>query len=320
MELFVAATGCVDPEVASFYLECAGHDPTRAVNHFFDSPLSVASDGATFESGGKASSAHHGASSSADAAVGVVKRSSSIGSSDSTARKRQRVPGAAGQQDLLMFRHAKPLPNDACGPPSDTEHLEREASLKQGASSQAPHGTAATSTTATAAAAGAAARSTTSTAVAPSAEWTETTRRCQRCNGTSLARRVNKRRIRYVVTLPRVGIHQVPGRVYYSSSIRSNQQAVHEQTAVGVSRINERAHRKSVATNQYDACNPVHAGNTTSPMALYQWLNYVLSKKLEPEPRRETETCATDAARTKDQDCPYVTGHTKRKTLETTQG
>lgn len=301
MELFVAATGCSDPEVASFYLECAGHDPTRAVNHFFDSPLSVASDGATFESGGKASSAHHGASSSAGAAAAVAKRSSSIGCSASTARKRQRVPGVGGQQDLLMFRHSKPLPEDACGPPSDIEHLEREASLKQGASSQAPHGTAATSTTATAAAAGAAAPST--AAVAPSAEWTETARRCQRCNGTYLARRVNKRRTWYVVTLPRVGIHQVPGRVYYS--IRSNQQAAHEQTAVGVSRINERAHRKSVATNQYDACDPctrrqhdVAHGIISVAMLCPVWI------ALEPEPRRETETCATDAARTKER--PYV--------------
>lgn len=176
MELFAAATGCLDPEVASLYLERAGHDLTRAVNHFFDSPLPVASD--------DASSSARGATS---AAVGVVNRSGSIGCSGSTTRKRQRVPGAAGQQDLLMFRHVKPLPEDACGPPSGIEHLEVDASLKQGAGiedSKASNGTAAASTTTAAAAAGA---PTPGTAVAPSAEWTETARRCQRCPYISLA-------------------------------------------------------------------------------------------------------------------------------------
>lgn len=39
MELFAAATGCTDPEIARLYLERAGNDVTRAVNHFLDSPL-----------------------------------------------------------------------------------------------------------------------------------------------------------------------------------------------------------------------------------------------------------------------------------------
>lgn len=186
MELFAAATGCLDPEVASFYLERAGQDLTRAVNHFFDSPVPVASDDATLDSGGKTSSAHRANINSA-CAVGVGNRSTSSGCSDSTARKRQRVPGAAGQQDLLKFRHEKPLPEGACGPPSDTENLERDASLKQRAGSEeskASHRTAAASATATATA-GAAAPST--GAVAPSAEWTETARRCQRYSELSLA-------------------------------------------------------------------------------------------------------------------------------------
>lgn len=183
MELFAAATGCLDPEVASFYLERAGHDLTRAVNHFFDSPVPVASDDAMLESGGKPFSGH-GLSNAG--AVGVAKRSSSVGCSDSTGRKRQRIPGAAGQQGLLKFRHVKSLPEDACRPPSDTENLERDASLKQRAVSEdsmAFHRTAAAS--ATTATAGAADPSTAT--VAPSAEWTETARRCQRYSDLSLA-------------------------------------------------------------------------------------------------------------------------------------
>ncbi|CAN0187969.1 unnamed protein product, partial [Scytosiphon promiscuus] len=38
MEIFAAATGCSDREVASLYLARAGDDVTRAVNHFLDSP------------------------------------------------------------------------------------------------------------------------------------------------------------------------------------------------------------------------------------------------------------------------------------------
>lgn len=41
MELFAAATGCDDMEVASLYLERAGNDVTRAVNHYLDSPPSA---------------------------------------------------------------------------------------------------------------------------------------------------------------------------------------------------------------------------------------------------------------------------------------
>lgn len=36
MELFAAATGCNDPQVASFFLERAGNNVEIAVNHFLD--------------------------------------------------------------------------------------------------------------------------------------------------------------------------------------------------------------------------------------------------------------------------------------------
>lgn len=38
MELFAAATGCYDSKIARDYLERAGNDVTRAVNHYLDAP------------------------------------------------------------------------------------------------------------------------------------------------------------------------------------------------------------------------------------------------------------------------------------------
>ncbi|CAN0174105.1 unnamed protein product, partial [Laminaria digitata] len=144
----------------------------------FDSPLPVTADGAILDAGGSTSSSspRHEASSAAAAAVGVTKSSSSIGRSDSTAtrRKRQRVPGAAGQQDLLMFGRVKPLPEGACAQPSGIEHLERDVALNHGAGSEdsrrASHRIAPASTSTTAAAAAAAAAAPSAPAVAPSAE------------------------------------------------------------------------------------------------------------------------------------------------------
>lgn len=179
MELFASATGCVDPEVAAFYLERAGHDLTRAVNHFFDSP--VASAGATLDSGGGSASAafNHGASSAGIAPDAAAQRSAG---SDST-RKRQRT----GKQDLLAFRHVKPSSEVACGPPSGIEHLGRDdTSLEHGEGGEeniakSHHGTPAGSTaTTTAAGRGAAVAGGACTTMTPSAEWTDTVRRCQR--------------------------------------------------------------------------------------------------------------------------------------------
>lgn len=39
MELFAATTGCSDPGVARLYLDQAGNDVSRAINHYFDAPL-----------------------------------------------------------------------------------------------------------------------------------------------------------------------------------------------------------------------------------------------------------------------------------------
>lgn len=95
-ELFAAATGCLDPLVASSYLERAGYDLTRAVNHFLDSPKDDPS---------------------ASRGQSDYCRSASCGGDDSDPNrsfKRQRAAMAGGkqQQQLLKFEHARPSLSD----------------------------------------------------------------------------------------------------------------------------------------------------------------------------------------------------------------
>ncbi|CAB1099316.1 unnamed protein product [Ectocarpus sp. CCAP 1310/34] len=96
-ELFAAATGCLDPLVAASYLERAGYDLTRAVNHFLDSPKN-------------GTAASRGSSD-------YCCRSSSCGDDNGGPRslKRQRAAMAGEkqqQQQLLKFEHARRLLSD----------------------------------------------------------------------------------------------------------------------------------------------------------------------------------------------------------------
>ncbi|CBJ31495.1 conserved unknown protein [Ectocarpus siliculosus] len=94
-ELFAAATGCLNPLVAASYLERAGYDLTRAVNHFLDSPKNDTA----------ASRSHSD-----------YCKSASCGDDNSDPRslKRQRaaMAGEKQQQQLLKFEHARPLLSD----------------------------------------------------------------------------------------------------------------------------------------------------------------------------------------------------------------
>ncbi|CAM9380169.1 unnamed protein product [Ectocarpus sp. 6 AP-2014] len=94
-ELFAAATGCLNPLVAASYLERAGYDLTRAVNHFLDSPKNDTA----------ASRSHSD-----------YCRSASCGDDNSHPRslKRQRaaMAGEKQQQQVLKFEHARPSLSD----------------------------------------------------------------------------------------------------------------------------------------------------------------------------------------------------------------
>lgn len=116
MELFAEATGCRDPEIASFYLKGAGNDVARAVNHFFDCPArpdSTLDPAAT--STASASSSGHGCSASSRSSL-----------------KRQRASGGGHQQALLSFGCERPS-WESSAPSSEAEHPTRGVSSKPGA-------------------------------------------------------------------------------------------------------------------------------------------------------------------------------------------
>ncbi|CAM9925149.1 unnamed protein product [Sphacelaria rigidula] len=95
MELFAAATGCDDMGIASLYLERAGNDVTRAVNHYLDSPPPA-------EGSAKTAATLHAVMSSTKA---KPKQHHMRGG---TGVKRPRDAGGSGQQGLLTFQ--PPIP------------------------------------------------------------------------------------------------------------------------------------------------------------------------------------------------------------------
>lgn len=111
MELFAEATGCSDPKIACLFLERAGNDVARAVNHFFDSPPPKAPPSQQRLNPSRSST------------------STSSGSSYSNrAPKRQRAGEAHQQQELLSFQRARP-PQENCKPPY--LDLEQDALFKK---------------------------------------------------------------------------------------------------------------------------------------------------------------------------------------------
>lgn len=96
MELFAGATGCSDPSIARLYLERAGNDVTRAVNHFFDSPPGALEETDVIE----------------------ARTSGGAGSASSSrlSSKRQRVSQKVPRQELLAFQSSRTAGKAALSP------------------------------------------------------------------------------------------------------------------------------------------------------------------------------------------------------------
>lgn len=114
MELFAAATGCPDPAVACFYLERAGNDVTRAVNHFFDSPTTAVGE----------------ASGDACSQSTTLSRNAGSGSSNrSLKRQRATSAGEGKQQQPFVFERIRPSMggSSSSGTALGTEHSHARA-------------------------------------------------------------------------------------------------------------------------------------------------------------------------------------------------
>eukprot|EP00752_Nemacystus_decipiens_P008666 g7736.t2 len=103
MELFAATTGCQDPSVASFYLERADNDVSRAVNFYFDAPpeAAAAAVGAAPEAAEPGAVPAPTTTSISGSDCGTAPRARSL--------KRQRSEFAEGQQQQQQQQQLRPL-------------------------------------------------------------------------------------------------------------------------------------------------------------------------------------------------------------------
>lgn len=118
MELFAAATGCSDREVASLYLARAGNDITRAVNHFLDSPAAPVVDAAATKTTASSATTTASATTQAHGEGGPsgVNRTRNSGDNRGTEgsprrsyKRRRAEPGKGKQQQpCLVFQRARP--------------------------------------------------------------------------------------------------------------------------------------------------------------------------------------------------------------------
>lgn len=173
MELFAAATGCLDPKVASLYLERAGNDVTRAVNHYLDAPPST---------GSLAEAGMHSLMSVAKANNKQNSQTQSSSTSTHSGLKRPRHGGGV-QQEVLSFQPSRPrskLKDQITGFPLSAGMGKRQPELTRDSTVQRSENTGSNGRSPGRTGSWREKEPDAAPVLPPSPEWTEIAERCRR--------------------------------------------------------------------------------------------------------------------------------------------